>query len=199
LICPVDPADPDDQRWTLVSTRRWSSGAAAFQAFRPRWHMENDTYRERKEGWLLEAQRWGRDVDVQRGRVTLTCLAFNTAQVYLSRSGGRLAARGTRRLRRQCRPQLGAAPEVIYIGPAYAILSVEELLALVGRPVSQSLPLLRSTQPGRPKLAVLYLQTSVFAADRLSACEDQDRLWVSRHRKGGQAVWRGSWRGRREL
>jgi hypothetical protein len=148
LICPVEPTAPDDKPWTLVSTRAWSSGAAAFQAFRPRWHIENDTYRELKEGWRLEAERWGRDVQVQRGRVTLTCLAFNTAQVYLSRSGGRLAARGIRRLRRQYQPQLGAAPVVSYIGRAYAVLPVEELLRIVGFPTRQSL--LPRLHPARP-------------------------------------------------
>src|SRR5438093_3100112 len=45
----------------LVSTRRFSDGFAALQAFRPRWHIEDDTYRELKEGWGLEQQRWGRD------------------------------------------------------------------------------------------------------------------------------------------
>lgn len=148
LICPVNPSDPDDKPWTLVSTRPWSSGVAAFQAFRPRWHIENDTYRELKEGWRLEAQRWGRDLAVQQGRVTLTCLAFNTAQVYLSRSGGHLAARGIRRLRRHYRRQLGAAPVVIYIGRAYAVLPVEALLDIVGLPVRQSLlPAIHPTRP----------------------------------------------------
>src|SRR3989475_3208447 len=41
----------------LVSTRRFADGFAALQAFRPRWHIEDDTYRELKEGWGLEKQR----------------------------------------------------------------------------------------------------------------------------------------------
>ena len=41
----------------LVSTRRFSDGFAALQAFRPRWHIEDDTYRELKEGSWLEKQR----------------------------------------------------------------------------------------------------------------------------------------------
>ncbi len=45
----------------LVSTRPWADGFAALQAYRPRWHSEDDTYRELKEGWGLEEQRWGRD------------------------------------------------------------------------------------------------------------------------------------------
>src|SRR5437667_3612101 len=41
----------------LVSTRRFRDGFAALQAFRPRWHIEDDVYRELKEGWGLEKQR----------------------------------------------------------------------------------------------------------------------------------------------
>lgn len=60
-----------------------------------------DHYRELKEGWGLEEQRWGRDAEAARGRVTLTCLAFNTAQVYRLSAGQRLATKGIRRLRRE--------------------------------------------------------------------------------------------------
>lgn len=40
-------------------------------AYRPRWHREDDTYRELKEGWGPEKQHWGRDLAAARGRVTL--------------------------------------------------------------------------------------------------------------------------------
>lgn len=148
LIRETEP-DADGQRacWTLASTRVWPDGPAALQAFRPRWHIENDAYRELKEGWGLEAHRWGRDVASQRGRVTLTCLAFNTAQVYLSRSGKHLAARGIRRLRRVFAKQLGHSPVVIYIGRNYAVLPVEELLQVVGQPVRETLCPLTAPRP----------------------------------------------------
>jgi hypothetical protein len=123
----------------LVSTRAWADGFQALQAFRPRWHVEDDGYRELKEGWGLEAQRWGRDAAAARGRVALTCLAFNTAQVYRTRGGERLAKKGIRRLRRQYRRELGAAPVVVYVAGCYAVLAVEELLAALGRPVQESL------------------------------------------------------------
>lgn len=139
LIRPVDPNRPDDQPWTLVSTRSWPDGEAAFQAYRPRWHIENDAYRELKEGWHLEEALWGRNPDVQLARVTLTCLAFNTAQVYLSRAGERLAARGIRRLRRHYQPELGSTPTVIYIGRHFAVLPLEELIAILGVPARRSL------------------------------------------------------------
>lgn len=149
--CLIRETEPDETGkipcWTLASTRAWPSGPAAFQAFRPRWHIENDAYRELKEGWRLEMQRWGRDLATQRGRVTLTCLAFNTAQVYLSRSGKRLAASGIRRLRRTYQKQLGHSPVVIYIGPNYAILPVEELLHVLGHPIHQSLRPFATARP----------------------------------------------------
>ena len=136
---PAAALDGNKETWTIVSTRSWRDGMAAWQGYRPRWHIENDAYRELKEGWRLESQRWGRDEAVQRGRVTLTCLAFNTAQVYISQAGPKLAARGIRRLRRLYQPELGAAPAVIYVGRSFAVLPLEELLAVLGRPATVSL------------------------------------------------------------
>ena len=140
LIRPVAPtARPVAEAWALVSTRAWPNAFAAWQAYRPRWHIENDAYRELKEGWGLEAQRWGWDEAAARGRLTLTCLAFNTAQVYRARGGPKLATRGIRRLRQRHRPDVGAAPVVVYVAGCYAVLALEELLALVGTPVRASL------------------------------------------------------------
>jgi hypothetical protein len=141
--CLIRETEPDASGertcWTLVSTRAWPSGVAGFEGYRPRWHIENDAYRELKEGWQLEAQRWGRDLAIQQARVTLTCLAFNTAQIHLSRLGQRLATQGIRRLRRSYDRRLGHSPIVIYIDRNYAILPVEELLQAVGLAASQSL------------------------------------------------------------
>jgi hypothetical protein len=140
LIRQVEPeAWPVAAAMALVSTRVWADGFQALLGFRPRWHIEDDGYRELKEGWGLEEQRWGRDAQAARGRVALTCLAFNTAQVYRTRGGERLAKKGIRRLRREHRRELGAAPLVVYVAGCYAVLSVEELLAALGRPVQESL------------------------------------------------------------
>jgi hypothetical protein len=139
LIRELSPTpQPVGEARALVSTRWWVNGFVAYQAYRPRWHIENDGYRELKEGWGLEEQRWGRDAATALGRLTLTCLAFNTAQVYRSQAGERLAQQGIRRLR-QRRPELGAAPVVVYIDRCYAVLALEEVLALVGVPVRESL------------------------------------------------------------
>ncbi len=122
-----------------MSTRNFSDGFAALQAFRPRWHIEDDTYRELKEGWGLEQQRWGRDVAAALGRTTLTCLAFNTAQVYRLQAGERLASVAIRRLRRRRQRELGNAPAVIYLAGCYGVFALEELLSLLGTPARESL------------------------------------------------------------
>lgn len=150
-LIQVEPAPGQDaeEPWALVSTRAWRDGFAALQAFRPRWHIENDAYRELKEGWGLEAQRWGRDLPALLGRLTLTCLACNTAQVYRSRAGVQVAALAIRRLRRHYQPHLGASPAVIFLGECYAVLPLEELLDALGARARESLlPALRPKAPG---------------------------------------------------
>ncbi|MFN8516983.1 MAG: hypothetical protein U0841_31305 [Chloroflexia bacterium] len=140
LIRELAPtSQPVAEAGALVSTRPWADGRAALHAYRPRWHIENDGYRELKEGWGLEERHWGRDEAALRGRLTLTCLAFNTAQVYRSRAGERLATVAIRRLRRQHRADLGAAPAVLYLDGCYAVLALEELRTALGTPVRESL------------------------------------------------------------
>src|SRR5947209_7933716 len=123
----------------LVRTRSFTDGFAALQAYRPRWHIEDDAYRELKEGWGLEQQRWGRDFAAALGRTTLTCLAFNTAQVYRLQAGERLASVAIRRLRRLRQRELGNAPAVIYLAGCYGVFALEELLSLLGTPACESL------------------------------------------------------------
>jgi len=140
LIREREPQDrPVHEAEALVSTREWPDGFCALQAYRPRWHVEDDAYRELKEGWGLEAQRWGRDAGAAHGRVTLTCLAFNTAQAYRLAAGRRLASKGIRRIRREYKRELGAAPVVVYVAGCYAVLALEELLEALGTPVRESL------------------------------------------------------------
>jgi hypothetical protein len=137
---------PPEPPLALVSTRPWPSGFAAYQAYRPRWHIENDQFRELKEGWDLERQRWGRDPAVALARLTLTCLAFNTAQLYRTRQGAARAGRAIRRLRRSHHAALGPAPAVIYLHGCYAVFPLEELFAILGHPPRDSL-LPQSTAP----------------------------------------------------
>lgn len=134
---PVD--QPLGEAGALVSTREWAHPWAAFQAYRGRWAVEDDTFRELKEGWGLERQPWGAQHQTVRGRVTLTLLAFNTAQLYRTRGGQRLADKGIRRLRQLHRRELGTAPVVIYLAGCYGVFALEDLLALLGLPVRASL------------------------------------------------------------
>ena len=87
----------------------------------------------------MEQQRWGRDVAAALGRTTLTCLAFNTAQVYRLQAGERLASVAIRRLRRLHQRELGPAPAVIYVADCYGVFALEELLRLLGAPARESL------------------------------------------------------------
>jgi hypothetical protein len=116
LLRELEPAEPAlKDCWALVRTRRFAHGYAALQAFRLRWHIANDGYRELKVGFGPEQQRRGRDAAAAHGRTTLTLLAFHTAQVYRGRGGPRLAQLGIRRLRRQTQPDLGRSPVVIFL------------------------------------------------------------------------------------
>jgi len=141
--CLIREVTPTEQALgdalALVSTKRWADGYAALQGYRPRWHIENDGYRELKEGWGLEEHRWGRDAASAHCRTTLTVLAFNTAQVYRGRRGAKLARRAIRRIRRQSHPDLGPSPAVIFYDEVYAVLSLEELLGVLGVGVQQGL------------------------------------------------------------
>jgi len=97
----------------------------------------------------LEAQRWGRDLVAALGRLTLTCLACNTAQISRSRAGALVATLASRRLRRHYQPQLGSSPAVIFLGDAYAVLSLEDLLDALGAAAHASLlPAPRPKPPG---------------------------------------------------
>jgi len=132
-------AQPLEEAGALVSTREWAQPWAAFQAYRDRWRIEDDTFRELKEGWGLERQPWGTQAATIRGRVALTFLAFNTAQLYRTQAGQRLADKGIRRLRQLHRRELGAAPVVLYLDGRYGVFALEEVLALLGAPVQESL------------------------------------------------------------
>ncbi len=144
-------ATPDDVKILMTNDLRLSV-RDVIELYSLRWQIENDGYRELKEGFGLEKQRWGRDAAAARCRTTLTILAFNTTQVYRSRGGSRLAKLGIRRLREQTQRQLGRSPAVVFMEDCYGVMSLEALLAAVGAGVRQGLlPTVRAaareTQP----------------------------------------------------
>lgn len=136
----LDPTLPADKELTiLVSTRKWHDAWEAYQAYRPRWWQENAGFNELKEGWLLERYPWGRDEAIVRGRVGFTLLAQQVVALYRQAAGRQLAGYGIRRLRQALRYALGGPGVVVVVEDCYAVVHVEELMAALGHPVTESL------------------------------------------------------------
>ena len=136
----LDPKLPPDKELTLlVSTRQWKDAWEGYQAYRPRWWQENAGFNELKEGWFLERFPWGRDEAIVRGRVGFTLLAQQVVALYRQAAGRQLAGYGIRRLRQALRYALGGPGVVVVVQDCYAVLHIEELMAALGHPVSESL------------------------------------------------------------
>jgi hypothetical protein len=140
-LSAVDQADPTQtETWALISTRTFASGPQAYATWRRRWRIENNGFRELKEGWHLEAAPWSyTDATVVEARVTFTCVAFNVAQLAKTAAGRRLIDRGIRRLRRELVREYGPAPVIVFAGGAYGIFHIEEVMQALGRPPLESL------------------------------------------------------------
>jgi hypothetical protein len=129
---PID--DPSAfEEWALVATSPFGSAWGAYTFWRNRWRIENNGFRELKEGWYLEKALWTfRQPIVAAARVAFTLVAFNVAQIAKSRAGERLAQRGIRRLRRELDHRFGSVPIIVFAAGAYTVLHVEELVVLLG-------------------------------------------------------------------
>lgn len=130
---------PDKALLALVSTRAWPDAWTTYEAYRPRWWIENGGFHELKEGWLLERYPWGRSEETVRSRVGFTLLAQQVVALYRQAAGRQLAGYGIRRLRRALRLRLGGAGLVLVVDDCYAVVTGEEMLAALGRPVVESL------------------------------------------------------------
>lgn len=136
----LDPRLPLDKELTiLVSTRVWPGAWEGYQAYRSRWWQENAGFNELKEGWLLERYPWGRDEAIVRGRVGFTLLAQQVVALYRQAAGRQLAGYGIRRLRDALRYALGGPGLVVVVQDCYAVMHIEELMAALGHPVTESL------------------------------------------------------------
>src|SRR3990172_6952417 len=139
LVREVEPkAQPVEEAMGLISTRSFPSAWAGYNTYRDRWEIENSVFREMKEGWHLEKAPWGRTEETVRGRVCFTCVAFNTAKAYQTKSGQRVIELGIRRLGLEMRRSFGLAPVVVYLGDAYGVFELEQLLEIFGHPVAES-------------------------------------------------------------
>ena len=140
FIRQVEPSlPPEKATLALVSTKEWSEAWQTYEAYRPRWWIENAGFNELKEGWLVERYPWGRAEAIVRGRVGFTLLAQQVVALYCQAAGRQLVGYGIRRLRRALNLALGGPGMVVVIDDSYAVLHVEELLAALGHPVTQSL------------------------------------------------------------
>jgi hypothetical protein len=134
LVRSVNIQDPAVvEEWGLVSTQPFHSAWAGYCQWRKRWRIENNGFRELKEGWHLERAPWSwTNSTVVAARVTFTLLAFNIAQLAKTSSGRRLINRGIRRLRRDLTARYGPAPVIVFTLHAYAIFHIEEIMAIAG-------------------------------------------------------------------
>jgi hypothetical protein len=140
LIRAVDVETQETEEWALVSTRPFSTGWQGYTFWRQRWHIENNGFREFKEGWHVEQAPWTYANDaVVWGRVTFTCIAFNVAQIAKTTQGRRLAHLGIRRLRRELTRQVGAAPVIVFARDCYGVFDIEEIVTALGAPPAFSL------------------------------------------------------------
>jgi hypothetical protein len=116
-----------------VSTFAFSSAWKAYTLWRNRWTIENNGFRELKEGWHLEAGLWTfHNRVIAAARVTFTLLAYNVSQIAKTHAGRNLTAKGIRTLRRQLRPRFGSNPIIVFTADAYAVFHLEELILLLG-------------------------------------------------------------------
>lgn len=140
LLHAVDADTHAVEEWALVSTHAFSTGWQGYTFWRQRWHIENNGFREFKEGWHAEEAPWTHHDDgVVWARVTFTCVAFNTAQIAKTAAGRRLSHLGIRRLRRELTRQIGPAPVIVFARGCYGIFDIEEIVTALGAPPTFSL------------------------------------------------------------
>jgi hypothetical protein len=137
--CAIHATDPNDvtyqEDWALLSTAPFATGWQAYTFWRQRWFIENNGFRELKEGWHLEKAPWSyTDATIVLARVTFTLLAFNVSQLAKTQRGEQLAQTGIRRLRRHLRREVGLAPVIVFAAGAYGIFDIEEVMVALGKP-----------------------------------------------------------------
>lgn len=150
----LDQANPSQkEEWAFISTRPFSTGWQAYTFWRQRWHIENDGFRELKEGWLLERSPWSYTQEaLVLARVTFTLMAANVAEIAKTSQGRSLTGKGIRRLRRVLNQEVGLAPVIVFAAGAYGIFDIEEVMNALGRPPMHSLRRIIWPAPNRSRL-----------------------------------------------
>ena len=140
FVRQLDPVLPANKAvLALASTKEWPEAWQTYEAYRPRWWIENAGFLEFKEGWLVERYPWGRQEAIVRGRIGFTFLAQQVVTLYCHAAGRQLVGYGIRRLRRVLHQALGGPGMIVVIDDRFAVLHIEELLEALGHPVTQSL------------------------------------------------------------
>jgi hypothetical protein len=123
--------------WALVSTQPLASAVDGFQRWRSRWDVENRGFRELNQGGWLETQTWGRSESAVLTSIALKIGAHNCYCLMRTDLGQRLAVTGLRSLQHHL---YGTPAHVLVIvGDGYALLTVEELVTLLGLRVTELL------------------------------------------------------------
>jgi hypothetical protein len=152
LIHPVDVTEGKEQEdWALISTEPFAKPWGAYTLWRNRWRVENNGFRELKEGWHLEKAPWSyKHPATVLARVAFTLIAFNVAQIAKSSRGRQLIGYGIRRLHQELGAQYGPAPVIVFAGDAYGIFHIEEIMAALGYPPTWRLQPLTHLPPQPP-------------------------------------------------
>lgn len=134
----------EEIEWALVATKPLASAAEGFQQWRGRWDVENQGFRELNQGGWLETQTWGRSESAVLTSIALKLGAHNCYCLVRTDLWQQLAVTGLRSLQHHL---YGTPAQVLVIvGDEYALLSIEELVTLLGLQVTE---LLDPTLAGR--------------------------------------------------
>jgi hypothetical protein len=127
----------EEIEWALVATKPLASAADGFQRWRGRWDVENQGFRELNQGGWLETQTWGRSESAVLTSIALKIGAHNCYCLMRTSLGQQLAVSGLRNLQHHL---YGTPAQVlIIVGHEYALLTVEELVTLLGLHVTDLL------------------------------------------------------------
>jgi hypothetical protein len=121
----------------LVATQPLTSAAEGFQRWRGRWDVENQGFREVSQGGWLESQIWGRSEPAILTSIALKVGAHNCYCLMRTDLGQQLAVTGLRDLRHHL---YGTPPHVMgIVGDEYALLTIEQVVTLLGGKVTRLL------------------------------------------------------------
>jgi hypothetical protein len=128
-----------EKRWgfiTTLATATPDEALAVYDAYDKRSLIENQGYRELKQGFELP-RYFGKNTRSQHFHIYFTLLMYNMVAAYKSKRAGKFIGIGVRRFRSDF---IGLVPMVIvYASPYFAIFDIKEFVVLLGRPPTGNL------------------------------------------------------------